>query len=616
MFSRKAKKQSPKPEKKEEEVKSEKQEKKETKSEKLEKKDEDVKSVKSEKKEEAKSEKPEKKDEDVKSEKAEEEKKDEPKDEQKEENNENKEENQQDEAKSQAETVRSDAPPPDLPPFEYDASNTIKVFQETLKQGRSNPCIYIFNVGKANFVLVRQNDKGVIVDCGDDNSGLVRAFRDIAYADKDFRQCEELLKQYQTLKRQTRKLYTDSAKHFPDNQKIVENAPEWKKQIQDPTAQLEQLRNELKYDARNKRLHIFFYAFKGLVEIQKIFITKQDNEHTSMLELLKDAFPELFASTQVILAGKPMSEEFDKKLKDTFGKHNVEYIKGKYYPTRTGVILNGVKYIIWGRHKDEDDENEEEEEEEKKSTSDEEEQDHEEEEEELLEASESNLVISLLYHSSIVLFTGDETGDQFGTLNVDLPPQDNITSKGFKQFVNKAKKEIIEARKLIVDKDTEKVNIIQKIMDDFSEFSKQCQLSKVNYNAYKQYLEEILTIERSNIIFDPDHGSNRNKSHEITQYLFAQRTKQIHIISSDPKSEDWRFPRREQILTPYPEYNFTVNRHFVEYYSDIDQKTHVERIPTPIYLTSQAKDNVIAIVLHKTSPFATMHRPLPEQYTL
>ena len=496
--------------------------------------------------------------------------------------------------------------------------------------------IFAFNVGQANFIVIRRENLGVIVDCGESASELMKTFRNSNKPIKKIiEQCDLLVQKYTEFKEhpgRVKKPFSTASRIDPPQtfknlkelcRSINEDVTNYLLEIQDKTVQdeafiLEHIENLKQFliqlDAEQDK-HILRKIFTEDFSIEAVFLTHSHIDHYSLLIELYQQFPSCFLSTKYYLGGieEDWKGEAPSRLFQTLtGKPNRKSPRSK------------------GKSKQPKQETVESEQNEQQQT------DNEAQTQQTVEEHQGNdkiifvgrsyesfelnllgdirfklwgrtepenpddknqnsLIITMYYNNQIVLFTGDAEGNVLERLNVDIPSLDD--SIEFKEEFQQILDEIwayIKEKRLLKPKE----NILIPIQQDLEAFFTKNKIEKTEQmQIYQQILDEMLSIEHSFLVFEPHHGSLTEDSHEIYNYLAAQDVKQIFVISSFPCSKDF-LPKEESVMNRENKNIQTLNHPIV--YATNGNIATISMTTDPVYTTGSAGDNAYVFKLEQS----------------
>lgn len=285
-----------------------------------------------------------------------------------------------------------------------------------------------------------------------------------------------------------------------------------------------------------------------------------------MLSKLCNQFRGSFSRTKYFLGG-PKNEwncRESKKFLKEIKPNRIEYLEPEY-DTRYFTFLKDVKFKIFGQSKPQN----------------------------LNDKNQFSLIISVYYEGVRILFTGDAEGEVLKRIKIDKPNVDDvITDKRdeFCTFVNE-----IESTSEIGRSENTKKNIRYSIYSKFGNFLKEVTDENAK-KKYKEYIDSMLDIENSLVIYEPHHGSMTENSHEIYNYLYAQDKKQLFFVSSFPEPKDL-LPSEESVCIKRKSEHIKTKKHPIVYSKN--------GIPTmsvttdPVFITGSAPENLYLLKIEK-----------------
>lgn len=445
---------------------------------------------------------------------------------------------------------------------------------------------FAFDTGKANFLAVRRRNKIVIIDAGYLTSELMPVFNVTNEKYEEGRiACDTLIEKIEEFKKnpgKVKKLFsTNSRAEPPDSfKKLTYLIRECFKDdvekiisIKDKTLNDEDLINETikyykeKFDSafKTKSNHVLRLLFRDDPIVEAVFITHPHTDHYSLLHDLHREFKVSFDPTKYFLSGltEDWTGDIPKKLFKEIGQKSIEFI-GHEYPSRDFSFLDDVRFKLWGQSKPED----------------------------INDKNQLSLIISLYFNNIKILFTGDAEGNVLKRLAIDKPVvDDKLTDQKdeFLKLVDDVSDIISKGRN---DRKNVRTNIDTKV-DNF--------LKKVNdknaQKKYKEYIDSMLDIENSLVVYEPHHGSMTENSHDIYNYLYEQDQKQVFIISSFPGPKDF-LPKEESVCMGRENRHIKTKVHPIVFATEGNVPT-MAMTTDPVYTTGSAPDDLYLIKIDK-----------------
>ena len=138
------------------------------------------------------------------------------------------------------------------------------------------------------------------------------------------------------------------------------------------------------------------------------------------------------------------------------------------------------------------------------------------------------------------------------------------------------------------------INVIEKAQQILNSFLKT--IPKDEVNQYKEYINDLLAFEHSNIIFEPHHGSMTEDSFDFYKYLSAQNLKTLSFICSYPMPKDY-LPK-DGCINEHKYSPLQTNEHPITYAVN-DSIPTVIMTKKPVYTTGSAGDNAYVLKISK-----------------
>ncbi|KAH0787538.1 metallo-beta-lactamase superfamily protein [Histomonas meleagridis] len=446
---------------------------------------------------------------------------------------------------------------------------------------------FAFNTGQANFIVLRRGTKGVIIDCGESfHSHLTSTFKEVNnHYLNGAAECDKLITVYNEFKKCPGKVMKPFSTKWraepPDTFKRVyhlcrtcfksKEVGDFFLEIKDKELKDEefiidhiiQTKNKFISAERQRQKHVLNCLFTNDFEVEAVFITHSHTDHFSLLSELLKFFPNNFMKTMYYFGGceenwsGDVSTLLRKKMKCN---DRIEFV-GREYQSRELILLGDIRFKLWGRSRPEKLQNE--------------------------NQNQNTLVITMFYKDVKVLFTGDAEGNVLSRLNIDIPILDNNLAHkdDFENLLcfiaNNVK--TIRNRKL-------KENVLNLAEEYLKKFAISKSINSKDLKIYRNYINEMLSLEHSLLVFEPHHGSMTEDSHEIYMYLAAQQKMQVFVICSFPSAPEF-LPKEESILGRENIYMEKTINHPITY--------AIRDIPTlgmttdPVYTTGAAGDDVV-----------------------
>lgn len=187
-----------------------------------------------------------------------------------------------------------------------------------------NPFIFAFNSMQANFIGIRQKNKGVLVDAGDSGSELMKNFQATNKRYKDAADlCGDLIEQFQEFKQCPGKVTKPFATKYRaeptttyrtvlnycrsycplETSKFQELETKTIDEEESISEIITHMKDSFLQFEQSKDRHPIRIFFSGEFEIEAVFLTHPHLDHFSLVECLQTNFPDSFRHTKFILGG-------------------------------------------------------------------------------------------------------------------------------------------------------------------------------------------------------------------------------------------------------------------------------------------------------------------------